>query len=90
MLVEKLQTQERREVGYVKRTHENDGFHNYSTRSILVFMTRLDKNFVSNEMGCSQATCEQILKYRGLNYRSFTTSSISPTNNLVIVASIHS
>ena len=33
VLVEKLQTQERREVGYVKRTHENDGFHNYSTRS---------------------------------------------------------
>jgi len=53
-------------------------------------MTHLDKNFVSNEMGCSQATCEQILKHRGLNYKSFTTSSISPTNNLVIVASIHS
>ena len=34
VLVEKLQTQERREVGYVKRAHENDGFHNYSTRSI--------------------------------------------------------
>jgi len=33
VLVEKLQTQERREVGYVKRAHENDGFHNYSTRS---------------------------------------------------------
>jgi len=35
VLVEKLQTQERREVGYVKRAHENDVFHNYSTRSNL-------------------------------------------------------
>jgi len=33
VLVEKLQTQERREVEYVKRAHENDGFHNYSISS---------------------------------------------------------
>jgi len=33
VLVEKLQAKERREVRYAKRAHENDGFHNYSTRS---------------------------------------------------------
>ena len=31
VLVEKLQTQERREVGYVKRAHENDGLQLFYT-----------------------------------------------------------